>query len=268
MTTQHNFQPYLDFAIDAAWQAGRLTLQYFQSTFPTSLDKYEVQWKEDNSPVTVADKGAEQLLRRLIEQKYPHHAIVGEEFGEKHQEEATFRWIVDPIDGTRSFIRGVPIYAVLVGLEVEGQMVVGVANFPALNEMVAAGKGLGCRWNGRLCRVSTVDRLDQSLLSFTDQANFANYGRGEAWEGLIAASQTQRGWGDAYGHALVATGRAEAMFDPIVEVWDCAAIKPIVEEAGGTFTDWKGKPTIYGHEAISTNGRVLEQILEIVESKE
>ncbi|MGH2543762.1 MAG: inositol monophosphatase family protein, partial [Ardenticatenaceae bacterium] len=166
MTTSHDFRPYLDFAIDAAWQAGRLTLQYFQAAF-------DVEWKGDASPVTVADRGAEELLRRLIETKYPDHAIVGEEFGETHRAGASFRWILDPIDGTRSFIRGVPLYAVLVGLEIEGEMVVGVVNFPALGEIVTATKGEGCRWNGRACRVSRVAHLSEALVCYTDPAAFA-----------------------------------------------------------------------------------------------
>ncbi len=254
MTRQHDFRPYLDFATDAAWQAGRLTLQYFQAAF-------DVEWKGDESPVTVADRGAEQLLRRLIEERFPDHAIVGEEFGDDHRQDASFRWILDPIDGTRSFVRGVPLYAVLVGLEVEGEMVVGVANFPALNEMVAAARGEGCRWNGRACRVSSVNRLADALLCFTDEPNFARHGKAEPWQRLAGAAHTVRGWSDAYGHALVATGRAEAMFDPIMSVWDCAALLPILQEAGGTFTDWQGTPTVYGGEAISTNGHLLPEIL-------
>lgn len=256
MTTS-SFRPYLDFAIDAAWQAGRLTLQYFQAGF-------DVQWKGDNSPVTVADQGAEQLIRRLITARYPDHAIVGEEFGAEHNASAPFRWIVDPIDGTRSFIRGVPLYAVLIGLEVEGELVVGVANFPGLNEMVAAAKGEGCTWNGRPCRVSQVATLAESLVCFTEEPSFVRYGRGEAWPRVRDAAHTSRGWSDAYGHVLVATGRAEAMFDPIMSVWDCAALVPILQEAGGTFTDWQGTTTAYGNEAISTNGLILEEILATV----
>ncbi len=260
MTTQHNLRPYLDFALDAAWQAGRLTLQYFQAAF-------DVEWKQDESPVTVADRGAEQLLRRLIEAKYPDHAIVGEEFGDDHARDATFRWILDPIDGTRSFIRGVPLYAVLVGLEVEGEMVVGVANFPGLNEVVAAARGEGTRWNGRPCRVSQTSALSESLVCYTDGANFAPQGKGERWARLASRAHTQRGWGDAYGHVLVATGRAEAMLDPVMSVWDCAALLPILQEAGGTFTDWQGNTTAYGGEAISTNSHVLDEILAYVSTE-
>ncbi len=252
-----DFSTYLDFAKDAAWQAGRLTLATFQTQF-------DVIWKGDNSPVTVADRGAEELLRRLIEKSYPDHAIVGEEFGETHHANASFRWILDPIDGTRSFIRGVPLYGVLVGLEVEGEMVVGVAYFPGLDEMVAAARGQGCTWNGRACRVSQVRSLSEALLCYTDGPNFANYGRAAEWQRLSAAAHTLRGWGDAYGYALVATGRAEAMFDPIMSVWDAAALVPILREAGGTFTDWAGQPTAYGGNGIGTNGYLLDEILAIV----
>src|SRR5687768_13782787 len=157
----HDLKPYLDFAVDAAWQAGRLTLQYFQAAF-------DVEWKGDQSPVTVADQNAEQLLRRLIEARYSDHAIVGEEYGAEHNADAPFRWILDPIDGTRSFIRGVPLYAVLVGLEIEEQMAVGVANFPALNEMVAAATGFGATWNGRPCRTTAVNVLSSALVCYTD----------------------------------------------------------------------------------------------------
>ncbi len=248
-----DLQPYLDFAIEAAWQAGRLTLQHFQSTFDVDL-------KYDASPVTIADRGAEELLRRLIMGRFPDHAIVGEEFGADHNAGAPFRWILDPIDGTRSFIRGVPLYATLVGLEIEGEMAVGIANFPALNEMVAAATGLGVTWNSRPCRVTDTNDLSRALVCYTDGQGFAKHGKAEPWGKIVATAQTTRGWGDAYGHCLVATGRADAMFDPIMSVWDCAALVPILQEAGGTLTDWKGTPTAYGQEAISTNAILLEQI--------
>lgn len=253
----HDLTPYLNFAIDAAWQAGRLTLQYFQAAFA-------VEWKGDQSPVTIADQGAERLLRTLIQERFPYHAIVGEEFGAEHNADAPFRWILDPIDGTRSFIRGVPLYAVLVGLEIEGEMAVGVANFPALNELVAGATGLGATWNGRPCRTSSVKTVRDSVVAYTDSRGFGKYGKGERWAKVATIAQTQRGWGDAYGHCLVATGRVEAMFDPIMSVWDCAALLPILQESGGTFTDWQGNTTAYGREAISTNGHVLDEILELV----
>jgi histidinol-phosphatase len=250
---------FLDFAIDAAWQAGQLTLAHFQT-------RVDIEQKADDSPVTVADRGGEELLRRLIESRFPDHAIYGEEFGQTDRD-SSYRWIIDPVDGTRSFVRGVPLYGVLVGLEIAGEVVVGVAHFPALNEMLAAALGEGCWWNGRPARVSDVARLDQAFIVYTDSASFAEYNRAQAWARLQEATHTQRGWGDCYGHCLVATGRAEAMFDPIMSAWDCAALVPILQEAGGTFTDWTGEATIYGGDAFSTNGILFDSILETLKEQ-
>jgi histidinol-phosphatase len=256
MTHLTSTQTFLDFAIDAAWQAGQITLAHFQTGVA-------VEQKADESPVTIADRGAEQMLRRLIEDRFPDHAIVGEEYGETDRD-STYRWIIDPIDGTRSFIRGVPLYGVLIGLEIGGENVVGVVHFPGLGEMLAAARGHGCRWNGRPARVSDVSRLDQALVTYTDCTGFADYGRAEAWARLQAATHTQRGWGDCYGHYLVATGRAELMLDPILSAWDCAALVPILSEAGGTFTDWDGVATIYSGHGFSTNGVLFDQVMEVI----
>jgi len=165
-------------------------------------------------------------------------------------------------------VRGVPLYGVLIGLEIAGESVVGVVYFPGLGEMVAAARGHGCQWNGRPACVSDVSRLDQALVAYTDSASFAGYGWGEAWARLQAATHTQRGWGDCYGHCLVATGRAEVMLDPIMNVWDCAALLPILSEAGGTFTDWDGEATIYSENAFSTNGTLFDQVMEIIKGSE
>lgn len=252
-----NLSPYLELATHAAHEAGKLTLRYFQA--PLDPD-----WKADASPVTVADKASEQLLRQIITSQYPDHAILGEEYGESNPS-SPFRWIVDPIDGTRSFIHGVPLYSVLIGLEVEGELVVGVAYFPALNEMVAAAKGMGCTWNGRPCRVTTTPRLADALICYTDERTFAPYGYEAHRQRLVSACGTLRGWSDSYAHIMVATGRADAAFDPYMEAWDSAALAVIVREAGGTFTDWKGNPTIYNGEAISTNGVLLDEILTLIQ---
>ncbi len=242
--------------MDAAWRAGQLTLAYFQTDIT-------VEWKNDNSPVTAADRGAEETLRRLIEERFPDHAVVGEEFGETTRD-SEYCWIIDPIDGTRSFVRGVPLYGILIGLEIAKEAVLGVVYFPALREMVAAARGEGCRWNGRLAHVSSVASLDQALLLYTDAFEFVKQGHIRTWERLQAATHTQRSWGDCYGHCLVATGRAEVMLDPVLSVWDAAPLLPILQEAGGTFTDWSGTPTIYGASGVSTNGLILEPILQIL----
>jgi histidinol-phosphatase len=246
-----------DFAADLAWQAGKLTLRYFQTDLTPEL-------KEDQSPVTAADRASERLMRELIEARYPDHSILGEEEGETRPG-ATYRWILDPIDGTKTFVRGVPLYAVLVGLERDGVAVVGAINLPALDEMAVAASGEGCSWNGRRARVSNVTTLRDGLLLCSDVGSMAQYGRRAAYERMAAATKLQRTWGDAYGYLLVATGRAEVMLDPIVSPWDCAAVLPVLVEAGGTFTDWGGTPTIHAGEAMATNRLVFEELLALVE---
>ncbi len=252
---------YLDFAIETAWQAGQLTLGYFQTDLRSDF-------KADDSPVTVADREAEQLIRSRIEKRYPNHDIIGEEYGGPLSPQEgggnSHRWIIDPIDGTRSFVRGVPLYAVLIGLEIEGKCQVGVAHFPALGEMVAAATGEGCWWNGRRARVSNIAHLKDGLVAHYDAAAFAKHGRTEAWERIKRIAGYRAGWCDAYGYLLIATGRAELMLDPQMSLWDCGAWPPILEEAGGYFGDWQGNPTIYGHEAIGTTQTLLPEVLRII----
>jgi histidinol-phosphatase len=248
--TRSELQDLLDFAVEIAWLAGQSTLPHFQSGVP-------IETKADLSPVTIADREAERILRARIERQFPDDGIVGEEFGAV-REDAPRRWILDPIDGTRSFVRGVPLYGVLVALEVGDEAVAGVIRFPALDETVCAARGLGCRWNGRLARVSDVAELGEATILLTEAARpgrvSTEYGAAPAgWSELAARAALVRTWGDCYGHALVATGRAEVMIDPHMAVWDCAALRPVIEEAGGVFTDLAGRPTHRGGSAISTN---------------
>ena len=246
----------LEFALDAAWQAGRITLGYFQSA-PT------VERKADNSPVTIADREAEQKLRGLINQYWPDHGIIGEEFG-RSTSDSRYTWVIDPIDGTHSFIRGVPFYSVLLALADGDDVSIGIIHLPALNETVYATRGGGCYWNGRRAHVSRVDKLDDAIVLTSELDTFARCGREDAWQRLIDATYQQRTWGDGYGYSLVATGRAEVMVDPILDVWDAAPLQVILEEAGGTLTDWRGKSTIHNEEAIATNGVLFEQVMDIV----
>ncbi len=248
---------YLDFATEMAWQAGRLTLGYFQTNLRPNF-------KSDASPVTIADQEAEKLIRSLIEKKYPNHAVIGEEYGEEGSEGKSHRWIIDPIDGTRAFVRGVPLYGVLIGLEIEGKVRVGVANYPAMNEMLVAASGEGCWWNGRRARVSPVARLQDALVSHTDTASFARYNQGDSWTRLQQASNFRAGWSDAYGYMLVATGRVEVMLDPVMNPWDCGPFPPILEEAGGYFGDWKGQTTIYAGQALATSQTLLPEVLRVI----
>lgn len=251
-------KPYLDFAVQTAYEAGRLTLGYFQTNVLP-------EFKGDDTPVTIADRKAEELIRHRIETHYKHHAILGEEYGAHGEEDASHRWIIDPIDGTKSFVRGVPLYGVLIGLEIEGRCDVGVAYFPALDEMVYAATGQGCYWNGRPARVSDIERLERGIVSFTDPLSFEKYGRADAWERIRQASYYRTGWSDAYGHMLVATGRVELMLDPVMNAWDCGPFPAILREAGGYFGDWSGNETIYGNEALSTTKALLPQVLTLIE---
>ncbi len=249
---------YLDFALDAAWQAGRLTLAHYQTG--VAVDR-----KADDTPVTLADRGAEELLRRLIGARFPGHDVLGEEQGASARD-SDHRWIIDPIDGTQSFIRGVPLYGVLLGLEIAGEMVVGVVHLPALDETVGAALGVGCRWNGRAARASPVERLADGLLCYTDVTSLESHPSG-CWPRLRAATRLQRGWSDCYGYVLVATGRAEAMVDAVVSPWDVAPLPPILRECGGRFSDWEGRERIDGGNAVATNGRVHEALLDVLRAR-
>jgi histidinol-phosphatase len=239
------------FGVEVAWHAGRATLSHYQTGIAAES-------KADRSPVTAADRAAEQTARRLIEQRFPGDAILGEEEGESRPG-AERRWIVDPIDGTRAFVHGVPFYGVLVALEIEARAVLGVMHFPALGETLHAAEGLGCWWNGRRARVSDVARLEDALVLTTD-VNIASPRRAAGWDRLRRAADTARTWGDCYGYALVATGRAEVMVDPILSIWDAAALVPIIEEAGGVYTSWDGGSGHRHDSAVATNVALAAEV--------
>lgn len=245
--------PRLEFALDAVVKAGRGTLAHFQTGAAVEL-------KSDASPVTVADRDAESMIRRMLGNAYPGEAILGEEEGETGTSEGEGRWVLDPIDGTKSFICGVPLFATLLSYEVRGTPELGACYFPALDDLVYAERGAGAFWNGRPCHVSNQMDLEDAVLACGSHRAFADHGR---LDGLIALAQRTRAtrtWGDAYGYALVATGRAEAMIDPIVHRWDIAAMQVIVEEAGGRFTDFDGKGNP-SECAVASNGHLHEQLL-------
>jgi histidinol phosphatase-like enzyme (inositol monophosphatase family) len=246
----------LEFALEVAHQAGATTLNHFQR-------RLQVEIKADASPVTIADRGAEILARELIAKRYPGDGIIGEELGiERH--EARRRWILDPIDGTISFIHGVPLYGVMIAVEEDDEAIVGVLHFPALDETVAAARSAGCFWNGARATVSTRSRLDEALITCTDAREIERRGHGAGWRALCDGAGVVRTWGDCYGHALVATGRAEAMIDPVLARWDAAALKPIVEEAGGVYTDWSGAATQHSDSGISTNSLLAAEVRELL----
>jgi histidinol-phosphatase len=246
----------LEFAVGLARAAGEITLKYFRKDPETSK-------KSDGSFITIADREAEAFLRDRIRQRFPNDGVLGEEEGESKGSSGR-RWIVDPIDGTFAFVHGVPFYGVLVALEIDGESKVGVVNMPALDEVVYAATGLGCFLNGHSKRVSSTATLEDALLLCTDFNACQRYGFGPSIDELQRRAKTNRTWGDCYGYVLVATGRADVMLDPVMNVWDCAPLLPIIEEAGGTFTDWCGKRTIAGGNSIATNGLLFDEVMAIV----
>jgi len=253
----------LALALSAGKQAGHLTLKYFQQ------DNYAVERKADQSPVTIADRSAEELLRSRIAATFPMDGIIGEEFG-RSDGTSGYTWILDPIDGTKTFISGVPLFGTLIGVEHGGKSLVGFIYMPGLDQGVYASVGGGA-WYFRGDEPPQPARVSQRPLNrglfVTSQVDsFANRGALDVFHRLEKAASVTRTWGDCYGYLLVATGRAELMVDPILNLWDAAAVQPIIEEAGGTFTDWKGNPTIHAGEAVATNGVVLAEVLGMMQS--
>ncbi len=250
-------------AYEFAFEAGALTLEHF------GRPGLDVEFKADRSPVTEVDRAAEELLCRRIRAAFPADGILGEEFGETPGS-GPWRWILDPIDGTRTFIRGVPLYGTLIGIERDGEPVIGVIHLPAVGETVYAGLGVGAWWvrgsgDPLPARVSARGTLADALLCTTSIP-----GEGparEVFEELRSRTRLTRTWGDCYGYALVATGRAEIMIDPRLQVWDAAALRPVLVEAGGTFTDWNGNATIHGGNGIATNGMLSEDVLAVTRGR-
>ena len=224
-----------------------------------------VETKGDGSPVTIADRGAELAARQWLQQRFPDDGIVGEEFPDTNPG-AKRKWIIDPIDGTKAFVRGVPLWGTLVAC-CEGETVLaGAACYPAVSELVMAGPGEGCWWNGSRAAVSNVSVLNQATALTTDQRFLERPDRGERWRTLTARAGVVRTWGDCYGYLLVATGRAEIMVDDVMNPWDAAALQPIIEEAGGVFTSWRNIRSAFDGDVIATNaalsGRVRDALCE------
>ena len=242
----------LEEAAELARRAGQLTLEWYSPTV-------EVVTKRDGSPVTAADRAAELLLRSELAERYPHDAIMGEEHGYSSGSSGR-TWFIDPIDGTQSFIRGVPLFATLLALEDAHGVAVGVIDLPALDETVMAGRGLGCFLNGRATTVGHRSELEGSVLCTSSFDLIPE----DTARRLQRSSVILRGWGDAYGYALVAGGRVEAMLDPVVKPWDIAPMAVIIPEAGGTFTDCNGRQDIRSGTGLATNGLLHDEILSMI----
>ena len=262
-------QQRLDWARKFAQEAGELTLKYFRN------QDLGVEAKGDGSPVTIADRSAEELLRERITAQFPEDGILGEEFPEKPGQSG-YKWILDPIDGTKAFVHGVPLYTTLVAVleESTGEPILGVIHAPASGETIHAAVGGGA-WsqNGDTepyqAWVSDVDDLSKASFMTGDVAGFQDRGKDatDVYMALQNSVKISRTWGDAYGYMMVAVGRAEVMIDAEMSLWDAACLKPILEEAGGTFTSWSGEATVHAGEGIATNGKVTEAVLALTQDR-
>src|SRR3954451_15135805 len=259
----------LGFAVEIARQAGELTLRYFRRS------DLAVERKADQSPVTIADRSAEELLRKRISERFGDDSIIGEELGDQLGP-SSFQWVLDPIDGTKSFIHGVPLFTTLVAVLQNDEPLIGVIHAPALAETVYASRGNGAWYvpeasaKPQAARVSGAARITDALVLTSEIESFRQRSKGDATEMFMRLQRTarlSRTWGDGYGYLMVATGRAEVMIDPIMNLWDAAPLLPIIEEAGGHFGDWNGNATIRAGEALAVNGQLKDEVLSMTRNQ-
>jgi len=231
-----NLEPYRAFLLELAEKSGAFIRPWF------GRPDLAVETKSDQTPVTVADRGAEELMRRMIHERFPDHGILGEEYGAENAG-AEFTWVLDPVDGTRAFAAGSPLFGTLIALMHQGQPVLGVIHQPVLGQLLV-GDGARTTLNGRPVRVRATARLEDATLLCSDPLTPAQHQNGAAFAALTARVKLVRTWGDCYGYLLLAAGGADVMCDPIMNPWDIAALIPVVRGAGGIITDWQGRDPV------------------------
>ncbi len=251
----------LELALELADEADALTLGRFRAA------DLVVDTKPDLTPVSEADRAVEERLRRHLARARPGHGVLGEEMGDHAGAAIGWRWVVDPIDGTKNYVRGVPVWATLIALQHAGRTVVGVVSAPALGRRWWAARGEGAFADGDRVRVSEVAALADASLSYASLTGWEAAGRGEAFLALARRFWRTRAYGDFWSHVLVAEGAVDVAAEPEVTLWDLAALQVIVEEAGGRFTDLNGRPTAAGGSAVTSNGRLHEQVLAVLGGK-
>ncbi|WP_455381735.1 inositol monophosphatase family protein [Salinispira pacifica] len=254
---------YRRFAEELAREGGRIAARYFGTGV-------EVEKKADETPVTRADRETEQFIRAALSERFPDHLITGEEYGTTLAGRATaasessspYRWVIDPIDGTKSFVHQIPLFTTLIALLYREQPVVGIIHNPILDECASAAVGGGCTLNGEPCRVSSVSSIEKARVHSTDFADLFRHASGLTSK-LLERAAAARTWADGYGYLLVATGRADVMLDPVMALWDIAPIGPVVTEAGGRFTAIDGSESWTGGSGLATNGALHDRVLEL-----
>jgi histidinol-phosphatase len=258
-----SFSPELEAAIAAVHEAGRLQRRRFRR-------RHDVEVKADDTPVTVTDRQSEERIRRLLEDRFPEYGFLGEESYAADEAAAPrvsgARWIVDPLDGTKKFVRGLPFFGPCVALEREGELVAGAIHLPAMGETYAAERGQGAYLNGRPIHVSDEELLDRAYVVYDNEPEFYLRGWVPALEELIGTIYHNPGFLDLYSYGCLAAGRVDAVVMVGEAPWDTAAARVIVEEAGGRFTDFRGDPTVYGGTTIASNGPLHEPLLRLLAS--
>lgn len=247
--------PMVAAALEAARAAGEIAMKYYRGTF-------EVTIKADQTPVTQADREAERAIRTILGRATPGAGFLGEEFGEEGS--PSYRWIIDPIDGTKNFVRHIPIWAVLIALEENGEVTTGVVHNPVTGELFWARKGEGAWANGERLRVSTCAVMKDAMLMHSSLNLIRSLGYWDGFVGLVDATARQRGFGDYYGYCLVAAGKGEIYAEADLKPWDAAPMKILIEEAGGRLTDFEGKPDIYTGTVLATNGLLHDAALRLL----
>ena len=250
------FSAELEFTNGLADIADEISMRYWRHA------DTEIRSKTDGTPVTAADEEIERVLRKEIGAAFPHHGVLGEEEAESVGTSGA-KWILDPIDGTKNFSWGIPVWGTLISLEVDGEIVCGIASAPALGERYAAARKLGATRNGETIRVSDVSSLAEARVGFTSIGTFLEQRRADQFMAYVSSAKSDRGIGDFYGHMLVASGCLDVMVEPRLNAWDLGPLIVIVEEAGGRFTDIHGQRHIYGQSVISSNGAVHDEVLEV-----
>jgi len=253
-----DLEPYRAFMLELAAKSGDLIRPYF------GRPGLAVELKADQTPVTLADRGAEELMRGMISDKFPGHGIIGEEFGSENPA-AEFTWVLDPIDGTKSFAAACPLFGTLIALLHQGQPVLGVIHQPVLRQLVI-GDGETTALNGRPVRVRKCGRIDEALLLTGDLLNPGRHRNGAAFDALIRRARLFRTWGDCYGYLLVATGWADVMCDPILSPWDIQALVPVIRGAGGVITDWHGNDPVAADSIVAAGPELHPLVIEALNS--
>jgi len=246
---------YKNFCKILAEASAEIIRKYFRTSV-------SVESKADNSPVTIADKKAEEVMRELIMKHFPNDGIVGEEYGEANKD-AEITWILDPIDGTKSFICGAYSFGTLIGLLRNGQPILGVYNHPILDDFLI-GDNLETSINGERTSLRNCNKLEQAVLLATDYLNIEKYQNIEKFNKLIRKVKLYRNWGDCYGYYLLATGYADVMIDPIMSSWDMLPLIPIIKGAGGVITDYHGKDPVNGKSAVASASGIHSEIITLL----